>query len=70
MSYIKYACSQYFTWLGYIATVIGLVAVVPFDEKYNYIALVIVIACFASIYYSHGKVQIQANNSWEVRDFV
>lgn len=47
MSYIKYACSQYFTWLGYIATVIGLVAVVPFDEKYNYIALVIVITCFA-----------------------
>ncbi len=47
MSYIKYACSQYFTWLGYIAAIIGLVAVVPFDEKYNYIALLIVIASFA-----------------------
>ncbi len=47
ISYIKYARSQYFTWLGYIAAIIGLVAAVPFDEKYNYIALLIVIACFA-----------------------
>lgn len=47
-SYIKYALSQYFTWLGYVATIIGLVAVVPFDEEYNSIALLIVIICFAS----------------------
>ncbi len=47
MSYIKYARSQYFTWLGYISVIIGVVAAVPFDEKYNYIALIVVIACFA-----------------------
>lgn len=46
MSYIKYAFSQYFTWLGYIAVIIGLVAVIPFDEKYNRIVLFIVLACF------------------------
>ncbi|MEA4847163.1 MAG: DUF6430 domain-containing protein [Clostridiaceae bacterium] len=47
MCYIKYACLQYFTWLGYIAIIIGLVAVIPVDEEYNYIALIVVIICFA-----------------------
>mgnify|MGYP000973834698 CR=1 FL=1 len=46
-SYIKYARSQYFTWLGYISVIIGLVAAVPFDEKYNYIARLAVIVGFA-----------------------
>lgn len=47
MCYIKYACSQYFTWLGYISIIIGVVAAVPVNEKYNYIALILVIICFA-----------------------
>lgn len=46
ITYIKYAYSQYFTWLGYFGTVTGLVAFVSFDEKYNFIERVIVIACF------------------------
>lgn len=47
MNYIKYACSQYFTWLGYISIIIGILAAVPLEEKCHYFALLVVIACFA-----------------------
>lgn len=43
-NYIKYARSQYFDWLGKLATILGIVAILPICECFSKI---IVIACFA-----------------------
>lgn len=42
MNYIKYAFSQYFTWIGYLSAIIGIIAIFPVDKC---IAIIVIISC-------------------------
>lgn len=61
-NYLKYASSKYFTYLGYISIIIGLIAVIPFPDNPNIIALITVIVCFVLAFIIPFIVAIKRNN--------